>query len=72
MPQTGAGGLTWSQTGTILFSTGGETGQIYSVAATGGDPKPLISPEKTRGETIHHIPEFLPDGRRFLFSTGRR
>jgi Tol biopolymer transport system component len=69
MPQTGAGGLTWSQAGTILFSTGGDTGQIYSVAATGGDPRPLISVDKTPGGTFHHIPEFLPDGRRFLFST---
>jgi eukaryotic-like serine/threonine-protein kinase len=69
MPQTGAGGLTWSQAGTILFSTGGDTGQIYAVAATGGDPKPLISVAKTPGATFHHIPEFLPDGHRFLFST---
>jgi eukaryotic-like serine/threonine-protein kinase len=69
MPHQGAGGLTWSQTGTILFSTGAENGRIYSVAATGGDPKALISSEQKPGEAFHHIPEFLPDGRRFLFST---
>jgi Tol biopolymer transport system component len=69
MPRQGAGGLAWSGTGTILFSTGGDTGQIYSVAANGGDPKLLIAVGKSGGGTFHHIPEFLPDGRRFLFST---
>jgi eukaryotic-like serine/threonine-protein kinase len=69
MPQRGEGGVTWGRTGTILFSTGAGNGQIYSVAATGGDPKPLVAVDKSRGEINHHIPEFLPDGRRFLFTT---
>ena len=68
MPGSGNGGTDWSAAGTILFSAGGGAGIIYSVAATGGDAKPLTALD--RGEANHHAPQFLPDGRRFLFLIG--
>ena len=66
----GEGGIDWNESGTILFSAGGNAGQIYSVAATGGEAKPLMALDKARGETNHHMPLFLPDGHRFLFVVG--
>ncbi len=67
MPSSGNGGSDWNAAGTILFSAGGGSGLIYSVAAMGGDAKQLTSLDASRGETSHHSPQFLPDGRRFLF-----
>jgi eukaryotic-like serine/threonine-protein kinase len=68
LPPGGNGGTAWGATGTILFSEGGGAGIIYSVPATGGDAKPLTTLD--RGEESHHAPQFLPDGRRFLFLIG--
>ena len=70
MPSPGNGGADWNAAGTILFSAGGGAGLIYSVAATGGDAKPLTTLDASRGETSHHAPQFLPDGRHFLFLIG--
>ena len=70
VPPGGEGGIDWNESGTILFSAGGNAGQIYSVAATGGEAKPLMPLDKARGETNHHMPQFLPDGHRFLFAVG--
>jgi eukaryotic-like serine/threonine-protein kinase len=68
LPVTGLSGGTWSASGTILFATGGEAGQIYAVPAAGGEAKPLMTVDRARGEANHHNPQFLPDGRRFFFS----
>ena len=57
----------WTGDGTILFSAGGMTARLYTVAASGGEAKPLTSPDESRGEAAHLWPELLPDGRRFLF-----
>jgi len=68
LPRPGTGGGDWNEDGTILFSAGGGNGgQVFSVAATGGDAKPLTTLDESRGEQNHHVPQFLPDGRRFLF-----
>ena len=68
VPGGGLGGGDWGEGGTILFSAGGGSGRIYSVAATGGDAKALTTPDDSRSEQNHHMPQFLPDGRRFLFT----
>jgi Tol biopolymer transport system component/tRNA A-37 threonylcarbamoyl transferase component Bud32 len=70
VPVPGVGGADWNDSGVILFSTGADTGRIYSVPATGGDAKPLTTVDRARGENNHHFPQFLPDGRRFLFVIG--
>ena len=58
------GGGTWSQSGIILFAPGANGG-LYQVSANGGSPAVVTS--RSEGETGHRFPQFLPDGRRFLF-----
>ena len=67
LPQGGFNGGTWNGEGTIVFSTGGETASLYSVSAGGGEANPLTPHDKSRGETAHYDPEFLPDGQHLLF-----
>jgi serine/threonine protein kinase/Tol biopolymer transport system component len=57
----GAFGGAWNADGLILFQ--GDTGGISSVAASGGVPAPLITGE------VYYYPMFLPDARRFLYSS---
>jgi Tol biopolymer transport system component len=68
LPQTlanagnGRGG-TWSSSGVILFSTTGSP--ILRIPASGGEPVAVtnvVAPQAT-----HRFPQFLPDGRQFLF-----
>jgi Tol biopolymer transport system component len=57
-------GGTWNRDDVILF-TSGEEGILYRVSAAGGQPTPLISLEA--GKKLQGRPQFLPDGRRFLY-----
>src|SRR5262245_2795453 len=60
----GSGG-TWNRDGTILFSHFAGSSPILRVSATGGEASPatrLQPPELT-----HQSPQFLPDGRHFLY-----
>ena len=34
------------------------------------EAKPLTTLDRGRGETSHHVPQILPDGRRLLFLIG--
>ena len=57
-------GGTWSQNGTIVFSTG--PGKALSrVPSAGGQPSEFM--RLATGQTSHISPWFLPDGRHFLF-----
>ena len=58
-------GGSWSADGTILFSRQ-LTGPLWRVAATGGDPEPVTAIDPPR-LVSHRHPQFLPDGRHFLF-----
>jgi Tol biopolymer transport system component len=62
-PGTSGPAGTWSNEGTIAFSTGNVDG-LYSVSAGGGEARPLTTPDE---QTHHWWPQFLPDGRRFIF-----
>ena len=53
---------TWNRDGVILF--GSATG-LWRVSASQGGPTRLT--ETVPGETGHGYPQFLPDGRRFLY-----
>ncbi|HYM13018.1 MAG TPA: protein kinase [Bryobacterales bacterium] len=61
----GRGGA-WNRDGVILFAP-----NVYSplaqVPATGGEPKPVTGLDTSHEETSHRWPQFLPDGRRFLY-----
>jgi Tol biopolymer transport system component len=70
-PQTIASNLpdyrpaSWGPDDTILFSRG-YTG-ILRVPASGGMVIPVTEPDASRQEGSHRYPQFLPDGRNFLF-----
>jgi len=53
-------GLTWSRENVIVFSAGGK---LFRVPARGGEPEPL-SPAHV---DARFWPEFLPDGRHYLY-----
>jgi serine/threonine protein kinase len=55
----------WSPAGVILFSTEGEAiPRLGQIPATGGEAKPAMALGR-----IELNPSFLPDGRRFLYSS---
>ena len=64
---TGADG-SWSAEGVILYD-GRQNDPIRRVSATGGVPTVAVKPEASRKETTVGWPEFLPDGRHFLYLT---
>jgi len=61
-------GGSWNRGGVILIAPN-PNGCIYRVPASGGEPQPVTTLDSTRGETAHRFPQFLPDGRHFLFTT---
>jgi eukaryotic-like serine/threonine-protein kinase len=58
------GGATWNRDGVILFSNGGK---LYRVSDAGGTAALVAAPDASRQELGYYFPEFLPDGRHFLF-----
>ena len=58
----GVGG-TWSHDGVILFSRLGSP--IFRIPDRGGDPAPATRLGAQQGG--HYLPQFLPDGRHFLY-----
>jgi Tol biopolymer transport system component len=58
----------WSADGTILLSL---RGTIYRLPAAGGTPVPLLEPQAERF-SWHGFPLWLPDGRRFAFTSEMR
>jgi eukaryotic-like serine/threonine-protein kinase len=64
-----AGGLggTWNRQGTIVCAAGTESTLFRVSAAGGGQPAPLTKLDAARGERSHRWPQFLPDGRRFVY-----
>src|SRR5215467_10898535 len=70
--QSGVAG-TWSRQGMILFAMRRDGGNVlYQVPATGGAPKQVTSLNDARGEYSHGDPQFLPDGRHFLYLAASR
>jgi hypothetical protein len=60
------GGATWNSDGIIVFAPNFE-GVLYRVPASGGRPIAVTESYKVHDEANHLYPEFLPDGRHFLF-----
>ena len=56
---------TWGPDGTILFTK--FLDGIFRVSADGGEPTRVTHVDKGRRELNHYWPEFLPDGRHFLY-----
>jgi Tol biopolymer transport system component len=57
---------TWGRNDVILFMSD-RSGGIERVPAAGGRPTPVTVVDRSRGEFQHHWPQFLPDGRHFLY-----
>lgn len=62
-------GASWGPDGTIVFNPSGAFGGgLMRVSAAGGAPQTLTRPAFSRDEMSHRWPEFLPDGRRVVFT----
>jgi Tol biopolymer transport system component len=61
-----AGDGSWSRSGVILFD-GALNDSIRSVSAAGGTPSPATRIDRSRKEEGCAWPQFLPDGKHFLF-----
>jgi Tol biopolymer transport system component/tRNA A-37 threonylcarbamoyl transferase component Bud32 len=61
-----AGG-SWSQQDVILFQPEQTGSGLYRVPASGGTPSPVTTLNAARREIAHRCPQFLPDGRHFIY-----
>jgi Tol biopolymer transport system component len=59
-------GATWGPGGDIVFAPA-TAGGLWRVAADGGEAVEILKPDAARKETAFRFPEFLPDGRHFLY-----
>ncbi|MFT4543524.1 MAG: Tol biopolymer transport system component [Planctomycetota bacterium] len=66
-PSTGAGGGTWLEDGTIVFSPVYSSG-LCRVSAEGGTPAQLTTPDRAGGELGHWWPRPLPGGRWVIYT----
>src|SRR5439155_16232011 len=57
-------GGTWNRDGTIVFAPIG-AGPLWKVPATGGEP--VAATQLETGQASHRFPQFLPDGRHFIY-----
>lgn len=61
----GRGGA-WNHDGIILFCPR-PVGALHQIPAAGGMPQPVTSLDASRAEISHGFPQWLPEGRRFLY-----
>ncbi len=61
-PASDVHGATWNRENVMLY---GSPAGIFRVSAEGGAPEALTTLEE--GETGHYFPDFLPDGRHYLY-----
>jgi serine/threonine protein kinase len=59
-------GGSWNRDGIIIL--GSNSSGLLRVSAAGGDVVPLTTLDTAKKELAHILPQFLPDGRRFLFT----
>jgi Tol biopolymer transport system component/predicted Ser/Thr protein kinase len=59
-------GCAWNRENVILFEKTGAS-PIFRVSASGGAVEQVTTLDKSRGETAHWRPQFLPDGKHFLY-----
>jgi Tol biopolymer transport system component len=60
-------GATWNRDDLIVFAPSNQTA-LHRVSATGGASVPLTTLNRDRRENSHRWPQFLPDGRHFIFT----
>ena len=59
-------GASWGKSGVIVFAPVA-AGPLCRISAEGGPVTEILKPDASRQETALRWPEFLPDGRHFLF-----
>jgi len=57
-------GATWNREGVIVFTN---QGRLYRMADAGGAPTLVAAPDAAPQEEDYRLPQFLPDGRHFIF-----
>ena len=60
-------GGTWNREGDIVFAPDNRV-PLQRVSASGGTPQIITALDPARGENSHRWPQFLPDGRHFLYT----
>jgi Tol biopolymer transport system component len=65
-PIIGGRGGTWSSTGVIVFA-GQPNSPLSQVSAQGGPVTPATTFDPAHEAVFHYWPQFLPDGRHFLY-----
>jgi len=65
----GGRGGTWNRDGTIVFSPFFSTG-LFRVSDTGGAATQITTVDRSKNQSTHRWPWFLPDGRHFLYLAG--
>jgi Tol biopolymer transport system component len=60
---------TWNARGDIVLGSwgGGSGGPLWRVSAAGGAATPVTQVDLSKGEFVHTLPTFLPDGNHFLY-----
>ena len=61
-------GASWGADDTIIFATAEAESGLWRVAASGGVPEPLTTPDAAAGEQNHFWPQILPGGEAVLFT----
>jgi hypothetical protein len=64
--RTGPRGGSWGSGGDIVFAPQA-TGGLFRVSAEGGEPAEVVHTDASRKETGLRFPQFLPDGKQFMF-----
>jgi Tol biopolymer transport system component len=57
----------WSVQGDILFGHPGSTLGLFRVSPAGGEASSVTTPDPSQRESSHAYPQFLPDGRHFIY-----
>jgi Tol biopolymer transport system component len=65
-PYADVRGLAWGASDTLLYVPT-YTGPLMQIPAGGGTPQPASRLDTSRNEGSHRVPQFLPDGKRFVF-----
>ena len=61
-------GASWGPDDTIIFATADAASGLWRVAASGGEPEALTTPDQQQGEVDHRWPEILPGGEAVVFT----
>ena len=60
-------GGSWNAAGVIVLGRG--RGPVYQIPAAGGEPRDLLKLDPSRREIGQILPQFLPDGRHFIYTS---